>query len=109
MADITKQGYEEFRVDVDFGLNMEAGETLVLGSCTIVCVDNTGTDVSSTLLDSLTKALVTGNESELPLAGLQVLIKGGTEDKSKYKYTFKGVTSLGHKWEKDLTMKIKER
>jgi len=109
MADITKQSYEEFRIDVDFGLNMVATETLVLGTSTIVCVDVDGTDVSTTLLDISTKALVTGNESGLPLAGLQVLIKGGTEAGSKYKYTFKGVTTLDHKWEKDISMRIRER
>lgn len=109
MADITKQSYEEFRIDVDFGLNMVSGETLVLGSCTVVCVDNTGADVSTSLLDISTKALVVGTESGLASAGLQVLIKGGTEAGSKYKYTFKGVTTNDHKWEKDLKMKIKER
>ena len=109
MADITKQSYEEFRVDVDFGLNMETGETLTLGSCTVVCVDKDGTVVTDSLLDIMTMTTVTGTESELPNAGLQVLIKGGTEAASKYKYTFKAVTSNSHKWEKDLTMKIKER
>jgi len=109
MADITKQSYEEFRVDVDFGLNFAAGEALVLGSCDVVCEDKDGTDVSSTLLDDTTLVLVTGSESEVAQAGLQVLIKGGSEAASKYKYTFYGVTSLGHKWEKDIFMKVKER
>jgi len=109
MADITKQSYEEFRIDVDFGLNMESGETLTVGDCTVVCIDKDGTDVSTTLLDSGTKVVIDGSESGLTDAGLQVLIKGGTEAASNYKYTFKGVTSNGHKWEKDLTMKIKER
>jgi len=109
MTDIIKQSYEEFRVDVDFGLNMAAGETLQLGSCSVVCIDNDGDVVTATLLDIAEMTLVTGTESELPLAGLQVLIKGGSEAASKYKYTFKGVTSLGHKWEKDLSLKVKER
>lgn len=109
MADITKQSYEEFRVDVDFGLNMESGETLTLGSCTIECIDKDGTDVATTLLDIATKAVIVGSESGLADAGLQVLIRGGTEAASNYKYTFKGVTSNDHKWERDVSLKIKER
>ena len=109
MTDIIKQSYEEFRVDVDFGLNMAAEETLQLGSCSVVCIDKDGVDVTATLLDIAEMTLVTGTESELPLAGLQVLIKGGSEAASKYKYTFKGVTSVGHHWERDISLKIKER
>lgn len=109
MADITKQSYEEFRVDVDFGLNMEAGETLSIGTCSVTCEDKDGTDVSSTLLDIGTMVTVVGSESGLADAGLQVLIRAGSEAASNYKYTFYGVTSNSHKWERDITMKVKER
>jgi hypothetical protein len=111
MADITKQSYEEFRIDVDFGLNMETGEALVVGSCTVVCEDKDGEDVTTTLLDDTTKKLVTGSSSALANGGLQVLIKGGSEAAEPYKYTFKGVTDLdpANKWEKDVTMRIRER
>lgn len=106
MADITKQNYEEFRIDVDFGLNMTTPEVLTLATSTIVCVDKDGSDVSATLLDISTKALITGWKSNLANAGLQVLIKGGAVDAQPYKYTFKGVTDSDHKWEKDLSMRI---
>ena len=111
MADITKQSYEEFRIDVDFGLNMEVGEALVLNNCTIICVDKDDTDVTATLLDIGTKTLITGTESKVVNAGLQVVIKGGSESAEPYKYTFKGETDLSpsNKWEQDLTMRIRER
>lgn len=117
MADITKQSYEEFRVDVDFGLNMEAGETLVLPdssaseACDIKCWDKDGTDVTDTLLDIDTMTTITGSESALPNAALQVLFKGGSESAEPYKFTFYAVTTLDppNKWEKDITMRIRER
>lgn len=111
MADITKQSYEEFRIDVDFGLNMETGEKLNLSSCNVVCEDKDGNNVTSTLLDIATMTLVTGNESGSTDTGLQVLIRAGSESGSKYKYTFYGVTDASppNKYEKDLFMKIKER
>ena len=109
MADITKQSYEEFRIDVDFGLNMAAGEVLVLGTCDIICEDKDGTDVTATLLDISTMVLITGTESLKANAGLQVLARAGSEAAEPYKYTFYGVTDNDHKWEKDLTMRIRER
>jgi len=115
MADVEKQSYEEFRIHADFGLNMENSEVLVVGSCTVVCIDKDDTDVTATLLDDTTKAVINGDAppdgSGVTDGALQVLIKGGSESASPYKYTFKGVTDLTppHKWEKDITMKIKER
>lgn len=111
MADITKQSYEEFRIDVDFGLNLETEEELNLSSCDVVCQDKDGNDVTSTLLDIATMTLVTGSQSGATNTGLQVQIKGGTEAASKYKYTFYAVTDASppNKYERDISMKIKER
>ena len=120
MADITKQAYEEFRIHADFGLNMESGvETLAIASCTIVCEDKDGNDVTATLLDATTMVVIDANAvddpdspgSGVPNSALQVLIKGGTEAASNYKYTFKGVTDLDppNKWELDLTLRVRER
>ena len=115
MADITKQSYEEFRIHVDFGLNMESGvEELALGSCSVVCVDKDDEVVTETLLDDTTMAIVNGDPvadggSAVVNAGLQVLIRAGSEAAEPYKFTFYGVTNNDHKWEKDLTMRIRER
>lgn len=116
MADITKQSYEEFRIHADFGLNMATGESLSVGDCDVKCWDKDDTEVTDTLLDIATKTIVTGDAvadggSGKDNAGLQVLIKGGTEAQSPYKFTFYGVTdkSPPHKWEKDITMRIRER
>jgi len=118
MADITKQSYEEFRIHADFGLNMADSEELVLGSCTVVCVDKDNEVVTTTLLDASALTVINGDAvtatppgSGKTNAALQVLIKGGTEAASNYKYTFKGVTDLTppNKWEIDISMRVRER
>jgi hypothetical protein len=118
MADISKQSYEEFRIHADFGLNMEDGEALVVGSCSVVCEDKAGEDVTSTLLDIATMAVINADATDADPPGsgvengaLQVLIRAGSEALSQYKFTFYGVTDLTppNKWEKDITLKIKER
>ena len=119
MADITKQSYEEFRIHADFGLNMESGvEALVVGSCDVLCEDKDGLDVTSTLLDIATMTVINGDATDavppgsgVPDAGLLVLIRAGSEAMSNYKFTFYGVKDLTppNKWEKDVTMKIKEK
>ena len=129
MADITKQSYEEFRIHVDFGLNMESGEYLLpLDSqdssladvCDVKCWDKDGNIVTDTMLDISTLTIIDGNATDdednpgsgMTNAALQVLIRGGSEtDGSPYKFTFYGVTTLNppNKWEKDITMRIRER
>lgn len=119
MADITKQSYEEFRIHADFGLNMEAGEALVVGSCTVVCEDKDGTDVTSALLDATTMAVINANAIDdpdspglgVPDSALQVLIRAGSQTAEPYKFTFKGVTDLTppNKWELDISCRIRER
>ncbi len=118
MADITKQSYEEFRIHADFGLNMEAGEALAVGSCDIVCEDKDGLDVTATLLDIATMTVINGDAVDAVPPGsgvvdgaLQVLIRAGSEAASPYKFTFYGVTDLTppNKWERDISCKLKER
>jgi len=129
MADITKQSYEEFRIHADFGLNMEAGEYLLpLDSsedssaaevCTVKCWDVSGKDVTNEMLDYDTLTIIDGNPTDdednpgsgMTNAALQVLIRGGTEALSNYKYTFYGVTTLDppNKWELDISMRVRER
>lgn len=107
---LSKQSYEEFRIDVDFGLNMEVNEVLVLVESEVKVWDVEGTETTVLMTDSATKMLITGFESTVIEGGLQILIKGGTEDFSPYKITFYGVTNLvpSNKWEQDIVMTIKE-
>lgn len=101
-----KQPSEEFRITVDFGLNFQTDETLVVGNCSVYVVDGSGQDVSTVVTDQSTIAVVDGAQSGVPQAGLQILVRGG-DDLKVYKFTFNGVTSLGHTWEHDIDMKVK--
>jgi hypothetical protein len=94
-----KQGYEEFTVAANFSANMTVGETI--STQTATATDNTGTDKTATVL----------NVASLANSGqkVTVLARAGVEAESPYKITLKCVTSLGHKWEKDIQMKIKEK
>jgi hypothetical protein len=103
-----KQPYEEFRIDADFGNNFQSGEELTLGSCSVEATDPDGLDVAATITDQTTIAVIAGGETAVANAGLQVLIRAGV-DGITYKITFKGVTTLDHKWEKDVNMKVKEK
>lgn len=105
-----KQSYEEFRIDADFGLNMETNEVLVLNSCDIKVWDVNGVETTIDMLDASTKMLIIGSESTVVDGGLQILIKGGTAEFSPYTVTFYGVTNLSppNKWEKDAILTITE-
>ena len=111
---LEKQSYEEFRIDADFGNNMVEGEVLVLGDssscCEVKIWDKEGTETTDEMLDESTTVLIAGSESGITDAGLQILLKGGTEGKSKYKITFYGVTDLTppNRWEKDASLLVRE-
>jgi len=96
----TKQSYESFIVSANFENNMITDETLTEAECTVTAQDKDGSDASSTVLDSTSMA-VSGTS-------LQIRVKAGEESKSPYKITFKAVTSLNNKWEKDVNMVISE-
>jgi len=100
LDNFTKQSYESFIISANFENNMTTGETLTLASCSVSATDKDGVDASSTVLDSTSKA-VSGTK-------LQIRVKDGAEAGSPYKITFKAVTSLSNKWEKDVQMTITE-
>lgn len=99
MEKFTKQIYEEFTIAGDFSKNMETGETIA--TQTVVAVNNVGADATNDVLD-------TGSISNDGTTKVLVLVRAGTEALSPYKITFKAVTSVDHKWEVDVQMKIKE-
>jgi len=101
LDNFTKQSYESFIISANFEKNMTPGETLTLASCSVSATDKDGVDASSTVLDSTSKA-VSGTK-------LQIRVKDGAEaGGSPYKITFKAVTSLSNKWEKDVQITITE-
>jgi len=108
-----KQPWESYIIGVDFSWAMESGESLVVGSCTITAVDNTGTDASSDVIDDSDKAVTTADADDITTtpvtnAMLVTRIKGGTVALSKYLITFRVVTNFENQYEMDLKMSIKE-
>ena len=110
LENFTKQSWEEFRIDVDFGNNMDSGEELNLGSCVFTGYDASGATCTTAIADLSTMTLINGSSTGMTSSSLQLLVRAGEEANSPYKLTFKGVTDLSppHKWEKDIAMKIKE-
>lgn len=118
-----KQPFEEWVIAADFSDNMdiEGGEDLDLGSCTIEAVDKLGNDATENgslnaaaqIVQVSTMAKGTGAEKGY----LKVLCKAGLEnevvdeatvDRSPYTITFKGVTTAPEKWEKDVIVTVRD-
>ena len=97
----SKQPSEEFLIEGDFSKDIGSGETIVLGTSTVVAEDKTGT-ADSSVLDQSAKAISSS------LKGLVIRVKAGAEDKSPYKITFVIITSLNNKWELDVVMGVSE-
>ena len=72
--------------------------------------DKEGVEVTSTVLDTGSLAVVDSPTDGTTQAALSVLVRAGEQDKSPYKITFYAVTTASpiHKWEIDLKRKIKE-
>jgi len=103
-----KQPSEEFPVWGSILDVQEASETVVLAASTVVAIDKDGNDVTSSVLDSATKALGSDPDGSYTDNMLGVKVQNGTEEASPYKITFEMHTSAGNIWEKDVRMKIKE-
>ncbi len=88
---IGKFAWEKFPIGWDFENDIKvSGETISLANSSITAEDKDGTDVTSTLLDTGTKA-VSGTE-------LAVLLRAGSEDASPYTVQFKCVSSLAYQY-----------
>lgn len=99
MDSFEKQPYDEFTASTDFSRNFGAGETVA--SQTVVAYDKDGATVTTTVTDQATVANDGGSK-------VSVLVKAGTEAASPYRLVFRCVTSVGHKWEHDVQMVIRE-
>jgi hypothetical protein len=99
MDRFTKQSYEAFTISVDFGTNMEEGETIV--SQTVEAIDTLDADSLAIVVDD---ALTTNDGA----TKVFVYVRAGDETLSPYKITVKCVTSANHKWEKDIEMEVEE-
>ena len=112
LESFNKQSYEQFTVVADFYTVLTEGETLssTIGDHNVKAWDKNGVDVSSTVLDSGSLAVVSSPTDGTLQAALQILVKAGSQDLSPYKITFYAVTTASpvHKWELDVKMKVKE-
>jgi hypothetical protein len=99
MDRLEKQSYEEFTISTDFSRNMSDIESL--SSYSVTATDNSGGDASTIVLNQATI-------SSEGASKVKILVRAGTEALSPYKLTFKCITNLGHRWEYDLQLKIKE-
>lgn len=102
LDNVTKQSYETFIIAADFGNNMTTDEELTLESCDVSAMKSGGSAGDSTDI------VLTVAQKAISGTLLQIRVKGGVEADSPYKITFKGVTDLNNKWEKDINLTIEE-
>ncbi len=95
---INKYKYESFMIGWDFTNDLDSGETPVLVTSIVTATNSAGTDVSSTILDSITKT-VTGNK-------LLIACQAGSRDFSPYEIVFKCVTTSGNQFEGIVTLNV---
>lgn len=100
---LVKQSAETFSIYGGVTNVAEDEETIVLGSSTVKCYDNTGTE-DSTMLSGAPTVSDDGLRLYQRLAG-----SVGTEALSPYKITFKMVTTEGNLYEKDVFVTVKDR
>lgn len=110
--EFSKQSWETYLIGADNSKVLEEGEYVVLNTSTIVAEDKDGTDASDDILDNTDKAVETASINDVDVTpvtnGMLVTrIQAGVEALSKYKITFKAITSNGNQYETDVLMVIK--
>lgn len=97
-----KQSWEEFVVAGSIEDVVASGELIDLSPSLVIAEDKEGVDVSTTVLDQLTKT------KDDTLHYLKIRCKAGAEASSPYKITFRVDTDQGNRYEIDVKMKVKE-
>ncbi len=99
MADgFTKQIAEEFTIGADFDNVLDAGETIVLGSSSVVAEDINE--------EVATDGVLTTGSISVDGTSLKIRVEAGTIALSPYKITFLITTSLNNVYEKDVLMTV---
>ncbi len=100
----SKQAYEVFWISSSFVTNLGSSEAIVIADSTVTVTDDSGVDVTSEIIVTSTFSVDTTHQIA------QVQIKGGAEESSPYKITFRIATdsSPANKWENDLEMQVEE-
>jgi hypothetical protein len=107
-----KQPWETFIISADISHRLVTGEYIVLETSDIIAEDTDGEDASADIIDNTDKAVETAAAADIkatPVTNgmLVTRVLGGTEALSKYKITFKAITSLDNQYETDVMMRIK--
>lgn len=97
MDKLQKQPYEQFTIAISFSQVLSAAETIIGQSVGVTT--STGVDVT----DSMVASGSVGNDGA---GGVVAVIKGGDPDDSPHKLTARCETSLGHRWEHDIQIKV---
>ncbi len=100
MHQFIKQTTEKFYIYGGITNVILTDDTIVIGSCSVVALDNADTVVTATILDTDTLAVYDTTKVKVKLKA------AGTEALSPYKITFIIVTSSGESYEVDVFMTI---
>lgn len=98
---IYKQSNESFPIYGDFVNVLQDGETIVIGTSSVVVVDSAGVVVTTDMVQGLSVQSTTKLKTQLKE-------DYGTEAASPYKVTFIAVTSLGNTYEIDGKIRVVE-
>lgn len=103
----TKQNYEQFFIQGDVVDVLEDGENIDLTNATVIATDKNGEVVTSSILQTASKALGDSPDGGTDNA-VKIRVQEGVEALSPYKITFRIPTDLNNRFEIDLKMKLKE-
>jgi hypothetical protein len=111
--EFAKQPWETYIICADNSENLGTGESVVLATSDIIAEDKDGNDVSSDVLDNTEKTVQTADAEDIKVTPvtngmLCTRVKAGTEALSKYKITFKAITTDDNQYETDVKMRIKD-
>ena len=99
MDAFNKQPHETFAISVDFGRNMEAGETLA--TQTVTAATATGEDATAEVVRA-------GSVTNDGATKVTAVVLGGQPAQSPYQLTVRAQTSIGHQWEHEILMRVVE-
>ena len=103
LDNFSKQPYETFPIEAEFGNVLLEGEEIIAATSDVSALKGDGsTDATSDILTVAQKAVNSAGSA------LQIRVKDGVAADSPYKITFRAVTDLNNKWEKDVEMTVEE-
>lgn len=99
MDSLIKQPFEQFTVSVDFSAVLVSGESI--HSPAVAVTTSTGEDVTSSIVAAGSVAVVGETQAV-------AMINGGDPSPRPYKMTVRCETSIGHRWEHEVRLIVRE-